>query len=954
MIRIQGFVSVACFLFYLAWKMGAAAAAGDGSNGTVAPTHYSVRIGAVLDSNSFMGAMIDVCISMARWDFYATHADYRTRLDIHRKYAHNDFDMTSAVLELIKNEEVHSILGPQTWTEGKLVPELGGKAHVPVISFTDRGGSLSYTPSPYFIRPAPNDLDQAKAFASICQGFEWHEAVVLYQDTNYATRFLSMLNKAFQDADIRLAHVVAISTLAEDRHIMNELKKLKKMQTRVFLVHMNAVLGSRLFILAKKADMMSEGYAWLVTHSLGNSLNSIDSAAIECMEGVLGLRAHVPKTKNLDNFRNRWKKNMLLMKPDSTGRELNVYGLWAYDTVWALAMAVENIGPVNPDFLDINNSKSGSDMFGVQISQIGPKLVRELQNITFQGLTGEFYLIDGQPKASSWEIFNVFETGDKTIGYWTSDQGIMPKFSSSTRQSYSTSIKELKTIIWPGDSVKQPKGVAIQKLRVGVPKKYGFTQFVNVPDNLHTNQTKITGYSLDIFHAVMAQLNFSVDYYEIIPFTNESGFSNGTYNDLLHNVGKAFDIAVGDITILADRAGYVDFTLPYSESGTVLVVKNKKGKDMWSFVKPFRWDLWLTIISTCIFIGIVLRLLEHRENEKSDSAGTNNQKFEFLFWFPISILAFPEKNMVASHWSRFVLVVWLLMAYIMMQSYTANLSAIFTVDQLDFRFSNDYYIGIQKGSFTKDFLVDRLHVNESKIKEYSTIKEYHYAMNKGSENGGIDAIFDEIPYMKLFLDQYDSDYKIVGTTFRTDGFGFAFPLKSPLVVNFSRAILSVTEDENMSAIEQRNFGPKYSPFNQSDSVNKQSPSLTAFDFGGLFILVASALLFALFCSETSVGQKLTERVRYYHHRCSVFLSFRGNEPKVNSTVNPDRSGDSSSEKEKGPDVSDRLNLDDSSGPGTPARESEQGNADISAKDGQANESESEQKDIAVSARQISS
>lgn len=928
------------------WKVGAAAAAG-----TVAPTHFSVRVGAVLDSNSFTGAMIDVCISMAQWDFYATHADYRTRLAIHRRYAHNEFDMTSAVLELIKNEEVHGILGPQTWTEGKLIMELGRKAHVPVISFTDRGGSLSYTPSPYFIRPTPHDLDQAKAFASICQGFEWHEAVVLYEDTNYGTRFLSMLNKAFQDADIQLAHVVAISTSAEDRHIMNELKKLMKMQTRVFLVHMNAVLGSRLFLLAKKADMMSEGYAWLVTDSLGNSLNSIDSAAIECMEGVLGLKPHVPETKNLDNFRIRWKRNMLLMKPESTGRELNVYGLWAYDTIWALAMAVENIGPVNPSFLDINHSKSGSDMFGVQFSQIGPKLVREMQNITFQGLTGEFHLIDGQLKASSLEIFNVLETGGKTIGYWTPDQGIIPKMSSGTRQSYSTSMKELKTIIWPGDSTKQPKGVAIKKLRVGVPKKYGFTEFVNVSDNLEKNQTTITGFSVDIFRSVLAQLNFTVEY-EIIPFTNESGFSNGTYNDLLHNVGKAFDIAVGDITILADRARYVDFTLPYSESGTILVVKDKKGKGMWSFVRPFRWDLWLTIISTCIFIGIVLRLLEHGENKKSNSVGTDNQKFGFLFWFPISVLAFPEKNMVANQWSRFVLVLWLLMAYIMMQSYTANLSAILTVDQLNFRFSNDYYIGIQKGSFIKDFLIDRLHVNESKIKEYSTIEEYHDAMNKGSKNGGIDAIFDEIPYMKLFLDRYDSDYTIVGPTFRTDGFGFAFPSNSPLVVNFSRAILSVTEDENMTAIEVRNFGPKYSPFNQSDSVNNRSPSLSAFDFGGLFILVASALLFALFCSETSVGQKLTERVRHYSHRCSTFPSFKGSEPKVNSVVNSDHSEDSSSEKEQGPDDPDRLNLDDSSGRGIPNHESEQRNVDISATDGQANESE--QRDIPISARQISS
>lgn len=37
---------------------------------------------------------------------------------------------------------------------------------------------------------------------------------------------------------------------------------------------------------------------------------------------------------------------------------------------------------------------------------------------------------------------------------------------------------------------------------------------------------------------------------------------------------------VGDITILSNRAKYVDFTLPYTESGIVMVVKNNQSIDV--------------------------------------------------------------------------------------------------------------------------------------------------------------------------------------------------------------------------------------------------------------------------------------------------------------------------------------------------------------------------------------
>nr|XP_027066085.1 glutamate receptor 3.6-like [Coffea arabica] len=124
-----------------------------------------------------------------------------------------------------------------------------------------------------------------------------------------------------------------------------------------------------------------------------------------------------------------------------------------------------------------------------------------------------------------------------------------------------------------------------------------------------------------------------------------------------------------------------------------------------------------------------------------------------LFVFPIAALAFPERNMVSNNWSRFVLVVWLFVAFILMQSYTAKLSSIFTVDQLEFSFSEEYYVGHQHGSFTRDFLINELHLNESKLRSYTRFEDYHDAMSRGSRKGGIDAIVGETPYMKLFLNR---------------------------------------------------------------------------------------------------------------------------------------------------------------------------------------------------------
>ena len=133
---------------------------------------------------------------------------------------------------------------------------------------------------------------------------------------------------------------------------------------------------------------------------------------------------------------------------------------------------------------------------------------------------------------------------------------------------------------------------------------------------------------------------------------------------------------------------------------------------------------------------------------------------------------------VVNNWSRFVLIIWIFVVLILTQSYTASLASMLTVQRLqpsvvdvDELIRNGDFVGYQGNSFVREFLIKELNFSESKLRAYAT-DEYHEALSRGSKNGGVGAIFDEIPYIRLFLAKYCSEYTMVGPTYKSDGFGF--------------------------------------------------------------------------------------------------------------------------------------------------------------------------------------
>ncbi|KAK2966718.1 hypothetical protein RJ640_000619 [Escallonia rubra] len=99
---------------------------------------------------------------------------------------------------------------------------------------------------------------------------------------------------------------------------------------------------------------------------------------------------------------------------------------------------------------------------------------------------------------------------------------------------------------------------------------------------------------------------------------------------------------------------------------------------------------------------------------------------------------------------------------------TANLSSIFTIDQSQPIEPREIKsVGYQEGSFVRDLLAEKYDSGVS-LNSYTTIDQYNDALM----NKSVDVIYDELPYINLFLHKHGSNHVKVGPIYKRIGFGF--------------------------------------------------------------------------------------------------------------------------------------------------------------------------------------
>jgi len=106
---------------------------------------------------------------------------------------------------------------------------------------------------------------------------------------------------------------------------------------------------------------------------------------------------------------------------------------------------------------------------------------------------------------------------------------------------------------------------------------------------------------------------------------------------------QEYDAVVGDITIRANRTKFVDFTLPYIESGVSMIVPTKgEEKSTWIFMKPLKTELWISIGAFFLYTGFVVWVLEHRVNK--EFRGPPSNQVGMILWFSFSTMVYAHSK----------------------------------------------------------------------------------------------------------------------------------------------------------------------------------------------------------------------------------------------------------------------------------------------------------------------
>uniref|UniRef100_A0A7N0ZV48 Glutamate receptor n=1 Tax=Kalanchoe fedtschenkoi TaxID=63787 RepID=A0A7N0ZV48_KALFE len=710
-----------------------------------------VNIGIVDDFDSRSGKEVRVATEIALRDFYG-YSSSQPLLHF-RNYRTSPLRAYSLAQALIKKNRVKALMGFQTWQTGAVTVDLSHKHRVPMLSLAEEVPSWATREWPFLINAARSQHAQAEAVVAIINSWNWHRVTIVYEDTGSSPdAIISHLINELQDAQVFIEELASLSpwlAFSDEQYLQRQLESLKAKQSRVFIVHTSAVnLSSNIFIEAKKLGMMENDSAWITTTSITNQLYSLDETTISAMQGVLGVKSYFPTSSDRWNsFSGNFSVLFKSLYPNEPDREPGLYALQAYDAMWALALAVSNSS--------------------------GQFLLDKISRCNFQGLNGEFKLSRGEGLEAQkvFAIVNVDGKSYRELGYWSDGLGFSLNLTEGS--NYSKFMDILPPVrFWPGEAWPVPKGYTTptdaNPLIVGVPAHPAFDDIVKVHCDNESScmNPNVTGFSVDVFKAAVARLPYNLSY-KFVPYF-------GTYNAMIQEL----------------------------QNQGVIYQKHQLDKS-WLFQRPFTGPMWIFTGLVNVYNGFVVWLIERRHNPSFRGSVWN--QIGTLINLAFTTLFSLQGGTLHSNMSRMTMLVWLFVALVVTQSYTASLTTMLTVpklhpQKLDMNELKRHKekVGCNWNSFVCDYLKVS-GIREENILKVHNADDYPQLL----KNRTIRAAFLITPYAKILLARHCQHYATAEPTVKIGGFGFVFKKGDPLLPDMSQAVLNVTESGELRSLETK-------------------------------------------------------------------------------------------------------------------------------------------------------
>ena len=348
---------------------------------------------------------------------------------------------------------------------------------------------------------------------------------------------------------------------------------------------------------------------------------------------------------------------------------------------------------------------------------------------------------------------------------------------------------------------------------------------------------------------------------------NSFGVTNLTnltiaFGELLDWSIRSYDVSVGAWSKTRERIERGNsFPHGYADASIIMVAKLESGKkiDVWSFLDPFDWVVWVMILVTYVVCGLVYLWME-KHNTECDRQELHNSPTEVLYFSYLTFIG-DTKFQPSTDYARFFVLALAFWGLLVSSAYTANLASFlvskhtpsFQVDSVDEAVQLDLPICVMYSSAQDTLISDRYpnaQLIRRKLDPNTGTAPMYEALRRGDCKVLLTTLSTWESEQMASTHNPDCNLEWVGRVFKFLQAGMATLSDSgTLCTSLIRDVLSLhlvemeetgfidraTERFVARTTDQQCAGSDES--SSSNNANEESQQLTIADMGGLFIIL---------------------------------------------------------------------------------------------------------------------
>ncbi|PAV77007.1 hypothetical protein WR25_00124 [Diploscapter pachys] len=375
---------------------------------------------------------------------------------------------------------------------------------------------------------------------------------------------------------------------------------------------------------------------------------------------------------------------------------------------------------------------------------------------------------------------------------------------------------------------------------------------------------RFEGYCIDLIDLVKDEVNFTYTIYEVEDGLFGTTDANGNWNGLIGAlVSGSADIALGPLSVMAERENDIDFTVPYYDlvGMTIMMKKTDVEYSLFKFMKVLEWPVWLCILGAYIFTSFLLFAFDrfspysytnNREQFKNEQERRVFSLKECL-WFCMTSLTPQGGGEAPKNISgRLVAATWWLFGFIIIASYTANLAAFLTVSRLEQPISIWKEMSLNESMTPKER--SRLAVWDYPVSDKFTNMWRYMQESKLPESmdEAINRVLNSVDGFAYIGDATEIGYAAltncklqqVGSEFSRKPFAIAVQSGHPLRDPISSAILVLLNQRRLETLKEKWWNNNPNKMTCPD-ITDQSDGISIENIGGVFIVIAAGIALSI-------------------------------------------------------------------------------------------------------------